>query len=245
MIEELMLAKSTRIGFSLTLLISSAFLFGAQNESNAGVRWSPLLKLDSRQEIGSRLALPFGDVFEVSAKGEKETVANCNDYLRVSVGGFDSASSTTSAILHNDGVECVALNMLRSAKTPKLRLIATFAISPMTLSELPPELAPVVSADLISKARAADAAGKSWKSYEPNAVASQMDNDRIEVTQPGWTSTVTLYASGDFSGNGRNQLLIRSDYKAEGGTYGNSKLFLLERSAKAKRLQLVREIKVR
>jgi hypothetical protein len=209
-----------------------------------GVRWSPRLKLMSRQEIDKRLAEPFGDIFQGSAQGQKVSVASCADYLQVSGKGFQPDGPHAAGILHNDAVECVALNMLKWARDPRAGFLPGFQMTVNTLSVLPPELAPAVSSETMEKEEAADALGGTWRSFAPPAQVRVVGPWRIVVTQPNWSTQVTLYARGDFSGGGQEELLMRADYHALGGTYGNSKLFLLASGTKPGRLRLVREIAV-
>lgn len=227
------------------LSVSCMIAAGQGAAEKTRVRWSPLLKLDSRKAIDERLARPFGDVFEGNAGGSKTSVANCNDYLRWSEQGFHAGNEREQKVLHNDAVECVALRMLRAARTPMTALLPGFKMTTATLSMLPPELAPAVSNELILKARAADAAGKSWATYIAEAAAKVVAEDQLEVSQPGWITRLSLYARGDFSGRGKEELLVRADYQAQGGTYATSHLFLLARNESgAKRLQFVRQVVV-
>jgi hypothetical protein len=201
--------------------------------------------LDSRQAIDARLAQPFGDVFQGKAQGEKATIENCNDYLRLSTQSFQAEDNRAAGILHNDAVECVALAMLRSARVPGAALLPGFQMNAETLNRLPPELAPAVSNELIAREKAADAARGSWKTYAPNSKAVVQGPGRLSVSQTGWRTQLTLYARGDFSGKGNEELLLRADYHAQQGTYGNSKLFLLARgNPGTQRLRLVREVPV-
>jgi hypothetical protein len=203
------------------------------------------LQLDSRKSINARLARPFGDVFEGNARGAPASVSNCQDYLRRSEQGFEAASEREGQILHNQAVECVALKMLRSARTPQSGMQLGFELGAGSLSVLPPSVAPAVSEDQAEAAKSAEASGKSWASFLPEAVAKPVAPGELAVSQPGWSTHLWLYARGDFSGHGREEILMRADYRAEGGTYASSQLFLLGGRAKTKRLRLIRQIPVR
>jgi hypothetical protein len=228
------------------LLYCACSQIAAQNPPpREGVRWSPLLKLSNREEIADRLARPFGDVFEGHAHGRKATISNCNDYLRLSGQGFQTSNMRAGAILEVDAVECVALVILRSARAPQADSLRGFQMNATALSLLPPELAPAVSNELVAQAKAADAAGQSWQTYVPKATARVLGPWQLAVSQPGWNTQVTLYALGDLSGSGQEELLMRADYRVQQGTYANSRLFLLTRGAHVNsRLRLIREVPV-
>ena len=198
----------------------------------------------SLQAIDQRLTQPFGDVFEGMAQGQKATVANCSDYLRLSQQGFQPDGPNSVVILHSDGVECEALSLLKSARAPQARSLAAFQMTVNSLSILPAELAPAVSNEVIAQEKAADAAGGSWRTFAPKSEVKVLSPWRISVTQPNWSTQLIVYARGDFSGGGEDEVMMRADYHALQGTFGNSKLFLLKPGVKPGRWQLVREIAV-
>jgi hypothetical protein len=212
----------------------------------SAVTWSPVLKLKSRQAIRERLAEPFGDVFTGSVGGAKGSVSNCNDYFRLSAKGFQPDNDQESRVLHNDAVECVALQLIQSARSPRKGPALGLKLDGSALSILPPELAPAVSNEMIAKAKAADEAGQSWSAYVPDAVAKSAGPGELDVSQTNWKTHLTLYATGDFTGAGQEEILLRADDQAVNGTYANSKLFLLAAGkGGAKRLRLVREVSVK
>lgn len=198
----------------------------------------------SLQVIDQRLKQPFGDVFQGTVRGQKVTVSNCADYLRLSAEGFEPNGVQAAQILHSDGVKCEALSLLRAGRAPRIGAMAGFQMTVNALSMLPAELAPAVSNEVIAQEKAADASGGTWQSFAPKSQVKVLSPWRITVTQPNWSTQLTVYARGDFSGSGADEVLIRADYHALQGTYGNSKLFLLKPGLKLGRWQLVREIAV-
>ena len=229
----------------LTALLGFLLLCAPAYAQNGAVTWSPVLKLGSRKAIPGRLAQPFGDVFTGSVKGATASISNCNDYLRLSPEGFQPDNDQEARILHNDAVDCTALKLLEGVRKPAKPAVQ-FQLNDSALALLPPELAPAVSNDLIAKAKAADEAGESWQSYLPDTVAKSAGPGQLDVSQSGWKTHLTLYATGDFSRSGEEEFLIRADYQAVSGTYANSSLFLVKAGSNgAKRLRLVREVMVR
>ena len=228
------------------LLLLFSFIASSQTAAPKDkVQWSPLLKLENRKEIDQRLSQPFGDVFQGTVGGNSATISNCTEFLKISGKGFHAADNMQATVLHNDGVDCVALNMLRTAKAPRRHLLPGFEINSDSLRVLPPELSPGVSWEMIAKAKAAGEAGSSWKTYVPDANAVAIGENQISVSQADWKTQVTLYARGDFSGRGNEEVLVRCDYAATKGTFRNSQLFLLAHGSNgAERLRLVRMISV-
>jgi hypothetical protein len=56
------------------------------------------------------------------------------------------------------------------------------------------------------------------------------DGPSAELVAPDWTGQLTLFAHGDFLGEGNDQLLVRWVASVKGGTYQATRVFLLARN---------------
>jgi FG-GAP repeat len=231
-------------GIAAYLLTSMLAAKEPGNRTNP-ITWSAKLRLQSLAAIPQRLNQPFDDRFDGQVHGKPATIASCTDYLRLSPEAFKLSNETESGILQSYAVDCVALDMLRRATPARTNFIGAFPLTADSLSMLPPELAPAVSHEQQAAASAANAAGKSWAAFQPGATAKTVDENQIVVTQGDWQVKITEYACGDFDGDGFQDLLVRADYAATRGTYGNTKLFLLGRKRAAERLRCEKKITIR
>ncbi len=215
------------------------------NSREIPIQWSPALHLKSLAHIPERLNQPFEDTFKGVAEGKPATISSCNDYLRLSQKGFAASNDREHAVLRLNAVDCAAVSLLQTAKPAHITLLNNFRLTPEAMNILPPELAPAVSQEKEVDAHAADLAGESWKTYVKDAQATASDvASQILVTEPGWSTKVTEYGRADFTGDGVEDLLVRTDTAATQGTYGNTQLFILSRKSKNGRLTLEQTVSI-
>lgn len=209
------------------------------------IHWTPALRINNLSDLSKRLEKPFGDVFSGTVAGKPVKISNCTEYLRLTHENFKDEDQQDWLVLRSDGAECVALNLLQQARPAARTNIADFKLNSDSLNTLPPELAPAVSDAQQRAAVAADKAGQSWKDYVPSAQATQGSSDyELNVRQPEQTANVTEYGRADFTGSGSEQTLLRVDYAAIQGTWGDSKLFILGRNRPSGRLEVVRSVQI-
>jgi hypothetical protein len=79
-------------------------------------------------------------------------------------------------------------------------------------------------------------------SPDPELKIHVHSKDEFMAKDDGWEATVSLYARGDFDGNGIEELLLRRDGTLLEGTYRNHSLFILTRSSNHGPLRVVRKI---
>ena len=209
------------------------------------IRWSAELHLQSVAAIPQRLRKPFEDRFNGQVHGRPAKITSCADYLRLSSESFQLLDESESGVLQSYAVDCVALDMLRKATVPRTSFIGAFRLTADSLSMLPPELAPTVSYEQQDAAAAANAAGESWATFQPEATVKTVNENQMIVTQGDWQIKITEYAHADFNGDGLQDILVRADYTATRSTYGNTKLFLLGRKQATERLRCEKEITIR
>lgn len=187
----------------------------------APVTWNKSLGLASLTAIDERLSAPWEDKIPVRHNGKRTTVASCKALLDIRKDRVEPANAQAEAVLEARGIECLAINALRSARA------AAPADLQLTAKTVPPELGPVVSGD--DEKAVAAAAGKSWLDFDPSIKAEQSADGALIVRSEGYITEVTELARGDFSGSGRQEILVRTASAATEGTLRSARLLLLGR----------------
>jgi hypothetical protein len=213
------------------------------------VRWSTALMLRALSDIDQELATPLETPIEVvGGSGRKATVRDCHSALDLLGHGFEAPRDVEQRVLRAASIRCLALRALKSATPARRSALDTFHLSDDSLDVLPPTLAPAVSDDALRRVREAEAQGKSWRDLVPTATAKlePASDDRpdpsLVVDSDGWRVRVTPYAYGDFDGDGSEDLMLRVDEEAVGGTYRNHRLVIVTWDPSRRSFRTVREV---
>ena len=209
---------------------------GAQAPSapSRALNTTPELGLDASGTIEAALEKPLPDVYEVilgrGADATRHTVKNCTDYLTLGSGRRSTGSALNDASLRYLGATCVALDWLKMARPSTKPAFQNFSLQQITVRELPPELALAISFDSIADARSASKRGASILAIEPSVRLRPKSADEAELVASDWTAHLTVYGHADFFGDGSDELLVRWQGAATGGTYKATQVFLLARN---------------
>jgi hypothetical protein len=206
------------------------------------VQWSPKLRLMNQSAIPSRLNEPFESSISVVKAGQRASVSNCSEYLKLSALGFAPAADRDARLLRSWGADCQALQALRGALPARVSWLKDFHLDAQAVGYLPPNLAASVSPDDEQNARAAAARGLSWRQYQSGLRATTADGS-LSVMEDGTSTRLEIYARGDFDHDGLEDILLRADVAFSGGSYTDTRLFLLTRNSRRARLRLLREFK--
>lgn len=237
----------TAIGYVcvfMTALMSLSACGGARE-----VRWSTALMLRALPAIDQELAAPFEAPIEVvGGSGRKATVRDCHSALDLLGRGFEAPRDVEQRVLRAASIRCLALRTLKSATPARRSALDTFHLSDDALAVLPPTLAAAASDEARRRVREAEGQGKSWRDFVPNATAKTepASDDRpdpgLVVESPGWRVRVTTYAYGDFDGDGSEDLMLRVDEEAVGGTYRHHRLVIVAWDPGRRAFRTVREV---
>lgn len=206
--------------------------------SAGGVWWTEKLHLTQLSAIAQRLESPFEDPIAVQNGAQSAVVRSCADYFRYRRQGFAPASDMELRVLRSWGVDCDALRLLENVKPPARSFLRGFQLGVAVIGVLPPQLATALSKEKALEAKQAEEKGMSWGTYAPRARARHRGNQLL-VTDGNTRTTLEVYARGDFDNDGIEDILVRDDSEVIGGTYANSRLFLLTRSAESELLKIV------
>jgi hypothetical protein len=202
--------------------------------------WAKDLNLMNLSDIDQALGKPFDERISVASGSNQAQVGNCFDYLKYSDAGYKADSDFQMRMLESLGADCRALALLKDAAPARVSYLQDFRLDTSAPAMLPAQFAIIVSNEEQQSLAAAAHANKSWLEYQPKLKAEQA-NGRLTVDAAGMRGVLRLYARGDFNGDGVEDLLIREDYAALGGTYSGSRLFLLTRRRGERVLQVLKE----
>ena len=198
------------------------------------VRWARALALADVSAIGAEMARPFEAAIEVANRSRTKGIArDCNSALDWLAKGYEAPRDVDQRVLRAASIRCLALRQLASAAPARRSDLAEFRLSPEALGVLPAGLAFAVSDEAVRRVREAESRGERWRDLAPNATAmlEPADGDRPDpsllVKGDHWEVRVTEYGRADFDGDGREDLMVRVDDRAVGGTFRNHRLFVL------------------
>ncbi len=108
-----------------------------------------------------------------------------------------------------------------------------------------PRLAWLESPDDRDDAMAAEKACRGWGSFD-EALKIRLDGadgaDRAALRSDGWSGRLFLYARADIDGDGLEDLLIRRDGHASGGTAAEARIFVISQPSAARCTRVSREV---
>jgi hypothetical protein len=207
------------------------------------VQYSPRLNLSSASEIDQRLQAPFteGTAHPAGVDNCTQLLDKCGYALQEGCGSQSSSASDRDAQAQKSSlVDCLILREMQHATPSTTSHVAELNWDEHILPLLPPQLAINVSAESLGKAKAAATRGESWPDFDKSAAASGDGPDQIVVQGDGFVERVILWGRGDFNGDGIQDLLVQSLDTLTGGTYRNTRLFILTRKTPRGKLAVVR-----
>ena len=208
----------------------------------ADIWLSPDLGLSGNKSINAALSEPLEDNYTITlGTAPHQTTAilhNCKDYLHVEKSSYDAGPAVVSNVLHYEGARCDALDLLRSARPALHPAFYDFSFKHILSKDLPASLALLVNEEQQQLAERIDRRGGSIVDLEKVALHPRGPYE-AELVATDWTATLTVLARADFLGDGNEELLIRRNVAAIGGTLRSTTVFLLARSLPAARLRIV------
>ncbi len=120
-----------------------------------------------------------------------------------------------------------------------------FRFTKQGIAKLSPRLAWLESPDDRDDAMAAEKACRGWGSFD-EALKIRLDGpdgaDRAALRSDGWSGRLFLYARADIDGDGLEDLLIRRDGHASGGTAAEARIFVISQPSAARCTRVSREV---
>ena len=213
----------------------------AVGDTSLEVRWTSALALNSLEEIDQALAAPWEyplDVRQRSGKRERAVITNCLSYFDLTRQGFESVPFASQLVL---GADCHALRVLSKAVPARQSHVAGFQLNEKVIDALPPDLSLVVSNDDARKVAVANEKGLSWREFQPITRVTPENSYTVLVEGQGWRVRMKIYAYGDFTDDGVEDILVTTHGWLTEGTYATTRLLALTRFQDGGRLHLVTE----
>lgn len=193
---------------------------------------TPALRMANGLNVAQALVAPFDETFTVhdpSGSSAGMTVRNCRDHLALGRRRLNTDSAMNDQTLLVIGTRCVALDWIATVRSDVHKPQPHFSLRGLKVQQLPPQLDLIISRDSQEEARDASRRGESILSMEPDITLRVEAPDKARLSTPDWVADLTLYAYGDFLGDGSQQIVLQTNAGVVGGTYRASYLYLLSR----------------
>jgi hypothetical protein len=231
------------VAVSSPLLRSQEAPASAPRKPGYPVQYSSRLNLSSASEIDKRLDAPFAEgTAPAGVNNCAQLLAKCGVASKGNCAGqFPSTSDRDLQALKSTFADCLVLGELQRATPATSSHVAELKWDEHVLPLLPPQLAINVSDEWTRKAKEAAARGESWPDFDKSATATTDGPDQIVVKGDGFVERVILWGRGDFNSDGVEELLVQTLDTLTGGTYRNTRLFILARKTPRGKLSVVRD----
>jgi len=155
---------------------------------------------------------------------------------------FELENAVDWPVWWQQGTRCFALDALKQAR-PALRTnLGWFQLSKVAIAKLPARLALLQSPDELQEVAAAEKACHSWGRFDKTLKVRVQPPDGAALRSEGWSGRLTLYARADIDGDGLEDLLVRRDGQARGGTAAESRVFVVTQTSPAECPRVAREM---
>jgi hypothetical protein len=192
------------------------------------ITWSSDLGVRALSEIAAQLAGPMANTWVVKTPDEsKVKVKTCNDFLKLAKLAVELPTEHDWATYWSQGARCFALEAIKTAKPAARSHLGRFRFSSAAIGRLPAGLALRLSPDEEEDVANAEKACRPWGKYDPSLKIRSKSADVASLRADGWTGRLTLYARGDFDGDGWEDLLLRRDAHVTGGSFAETRVFIV------------------
>jgi hypothetical protein len=225
------------------LLLVVALPRAAASDGALAVYLSKDLGLNALADVVAALDRPLDDTWVVKmATGEKRKVKTCRDFLAVAKSRFELPNAADWGTWWQQGAHCFALSVLERAKPAVQSNLGWFRFTKPSIARLSPRLAFLESPDALDEAIAAEKTCQAWGRFDETLRIRVQASDKAEVRSEGWSGRLFLYARADIDGDGLEDLLLRRDGRATGGTAAEARVFVISQPSRAGCTQIIREM---
>lgn len=225
----------------IALIITLAVLLvSACAQAEHPVSWDSSLGLNSQADIQEALSAPWEDAapFNSTVSETERMVRNCLEYRQAIDQGYEPLNNLVAAYVIDKAAYCNVLFKLSAAQPSEQTYIADFSLDQETIGTLPPQVGFIISEERTSLASRAYAAGQGLGDFEAYSVI-ESSREHAQIAGDDWVMKLDVVAHGDFNADGIEDLLMKVNYRATEGSYRDSRVFVLTRTEKSGRIQLV------
>ena len=203
------------------------------------VWWSPVLELDSLDDIDARLERHIwrgNDEGLPLAKWDGETreeasAVNCMELGRLVAAGFNGIGSNGVGVQMYTQALCRAIEAMRRARPGETSYLREFELDEKAIHLLPAMVDISPSCDYQCRQWVANERRIPLSMFEPVIRVTVKSDEQIRIRTIDWVSIVTILGRGDFNDDGLDDLLVLVNGGSMSGTWGGAGLYLLSRDA--------------
>ncbi len=189
------------------------------------VSWSVNLHLRSLGDISNRLREPEASTPFTFVNGKASIkVGTCEQYLNAVGAGFHPATNRDNLMSVPFVHDCFVLRDLQHARAPTSS--ASYRFTPDSLTQLPPMLVRGAR-EITDAAEQAEKRGESWIQFDPTLKITRTDSDSLNVEDRDAGYFLTIRASGDFTGDGVEQIAVFASANGKRGSWSSTEYLVL------------------
>ena len=227
----------------LVVLLLAGHPRAVASDGPVAVYLSKDLGVGTLSEVAKALERPLDDAWVVKlATGEKRKIKTCLDFLAVTKSRFELPNAVDWTTFWQQGAHCFALKLLEDARPALRSNLGWFRFTKPGIAKLSPRLAWLESPDDLDEAMAAEKACHGWGNFDETLKIRVDGADRAALRSDGWSGRLFLYARADIDGDGLEDLLIRRDGHASGGTAAEARIFVISQPLAAGCTRVLREV---
>jgi hypothetical protein len=218
---------------------------GQQGSSGGGslpVRLEPPSEVKNVLSLQAALDKPFDEPWKVKVgpKGPERSLVSCAQLAVDFPGGtLETPDPADQRPLLFQRAHCRALLWLRDAKPSRQSFLGDLPLSLDTARLLPDTLIPRLGVPRKNRPST-----RTWKQADPKLALMPDAPPRKGLYLKGrhYEALISIYGRGDVDGDGIEDVLVRRDGYAAGGSYQEFGLFLLTRTAEGAPFKVLRSV---
>jgi len=174
-------------------------------------------------------------------------ISNCADLKKIDVKAADTRPADAWQYLVGQADWCRALEVIKGAKPAKQSFLAEVLAAKNPAQFLPASVADEINGRDDEEARQhgrSANASVSWVKSDPNLQPAEVQpKDRIELAGADYSAMVVYYATGDFNGDGIEDVLLEVSIRAFDASQGDGAFFIMTRTKPDGLLKVIEKLK--
>lgn len=227
---------------SLTLFVAVAAMTAcapmAETEPYP-VWWSPSLELTSLDQIDARLQRDLWPTLDAEMEvylnhdgaKDKAIARNCKALIELTDADYWALSSLDYFVQRSKLAHCRAIKMLGQGRAADVSYLRSFVMNESAVIYLPALVGLTSSCRRTCEHIDANARGLAIPEFETIIKIEELSDDEMVIISEGWEVRLEVFARGDFTADGVDDILLYSGGSAIGGSFATASFFLLTRSA--------------
>ncbi len=205
------------------------------------------LPSNTRVNIAQLLKAKWYGTFDVSAfkkSGSERQVKNCEEFFIALDKDMKTVKGYELYYYTYLGLQCHTARAILEGKDAKRSYLTDFKFDESVIDVFPPDLADLVSEEMIKKVRNnkdINTLSKALRQISQLASIQVENEHEVVVRAIGGQKIIKLLAKGDFNNDGFEDIIVQTKNSIVQGTYKSTSLFLLTRKNTNPMFELVKE----